>query len=278
MTVRVAAMPMYDADRDAVEAWWQGIARALRTAGLRDLPQRLAWPADLDAHWRDPALLLSQTCGLPLVTTLAGKVQVVGAFRYTAPGCAGIGYRSDLVARDDDADTIEGFRGRTAAVNGFDSHSGANALRGHVAPLAHGGAFFGRWLATGSHPGSLAALRAGTADLAAIDCITLAGLHRRLPQALRGLRRIGATAVAPGLPLVTAAATPARELAALRRALAAACTDPALAATRAALFIGGFEVAAAPAWQPVDAVRRAAAAALGEPPQPAARTPGNGRG
>lgn len=254
---RVASLPMYDADPTAVEAWWHGIALALAAEGVRDVPPALVWPTDLDAHWRDPRLLLSQTCGYPLVTTLRDEVQVVGAFRYTAPGCAGINYRSHLVARGDDADTLGAFRGRRAAVNSLDSHSGSNALRGVCGSLVTDGTSFTEdWVVTGSHRGSLDALRSCRADFAAIDCITWAGLQRHRPEALLGLRTIGSTPAAAGPPLVTAASTAADELSALRAALEAACRNPALAEVREALFIGGFELVDPIAWQPIDDLRR----------------------
>jgi ABC-type phosphate/phosphonate transport system substrate-binding protein len=256
--MRIASLPMYDADPAAVGALWRAIARALRAHGLVGAPTFLDEPADLDAHWRDPRLLLSQTCGYPLVTTLRGCVQVVGAFRYTAPGCSGFAYRSELVARDDDALTIDGYRGRVAAINSLASHSGCNALRGLVAPLARSGTFFSDQRITGSHRSSLVALRSGDADIAAIDCVSLAGLRRRKPELLRGLRVVGSTALAPGLPLVTSAATTPAELAALRSALHAACSDATAAHARAALFIAGFEPVAAEAWHVIDDVSRSA--------------------
>ena len=256
--MRIASLPMYDANPAAVEAWWRAIAHALRVRGVADVPAVLDKPAQLDAHWRDPRLLLRQTCGYPLVTSLLQSVQVVGAFRYTAPGCSGVDYRSDLVARADDADAIEGFRGRVAAINSPDSHSGCNALRGLVAPLARNGAFFADQLVTGSHRGSLAAVQSGSADIAAIDCVSLAGFRRHDPDLVRGLRVIGWTASAPGLPLITSGTTTAADLAALREALQAACSDPALADVRAALFIGDFQVVAADAWRVIEEVRRSA--------------------
>ena len=256
--MRLASLPMYDADPQAVEAWWRALSRALHAQGVADVAERLDWPLELDAHWRDPRLLLSQACGYPLVTSLRSSVQVVGAFRYTAPGCAGIEYRSELVARIDDAESIEGFRGRVAAVNSLDSHSGCNALRGFVAPLARDGAFFGDHLVSGSHRRSLAAVQSGAADIAAIDCVTLASLRRRDPALLRGLRVVTSTATAPGLPLVTSASTPPDELAALRSALHAACGDPSTADVRDALFIGGFEAVSTDAWQVIEEVRQSA--------------------
>jgi ABC-type phosphate/phosphonate transport system substrate-binding protein len=256
--MRIASLPMYDADPEAVGAWWRAISRALHAQGVGDVPQSLDEPIELDAHWRDPRLLLSQTCGYPLVTSLRSTVQVVGAFHYTAPGCSGVDYRSDLVARIDDAETIEGYRGRVAAINSPDSHSGCNALRGLVAPRARNGTFFADHLVCGSHRHSLAALQSGAADIAAIDCVSLAGFRRREPELLRGLRVVCSTASAPGLPLVTSATTSPAELTALRMALRAACSDPAAADAREALFIGGFQVVTADVWQVIDDVRRSA--------------------
>jgi len=253
--MRIASLPMYDAAPGAVDAWWQALARAFQAEGLRDVPPSLARPVDLDAHWRDPRVLLSQTCGYPLVTTLLPLVQVVGGFHYSAPGCAGLAYRSELLARVDDAAAIEGYRGRIAAINSLESHSGCHALRARVAPLARAGTFFGDCLISGSHRGSLAAVRTGAADIAAIDCVSLAGFRRHEPERLQGLRVVGSTAPAPGLPLVTSRLTSPAELGALRRALGAACADPALADVRAGLFIAGFEAASADAWQAIADLR-----------------------
>jgi len=254
--MRVASLPMYDADPAAVDAWWSAIADGLRARGLADVPTELQWPPELMGHWRDPRLLLSQTCGYPLVTSLLPHVQVVGALRYTAPGCSGIDYRSELVARVEDAATLEGFVGRVAAINSPDSHSGCNALLAHVAPLARDGAFFSRQHVTGSHRRSLAAVQSGTADIAAIDCVSLAGFRRCDPGLLRGLRVVASTDPAPGLPLITSIATPPGDLAALREALQVACGEAALSEVRARLFIDGFEAAPAHAWQVIEQVRR----------------------
>jgi ABC-type phosphate/phosphonate transport system substrate-binding protein len=248
-----AALPMYDLDRAAVGAWWQGVAAALRAEGLDGVPARLQWPADLERHWGDPGLLLSQACGMPLVTSLVRKVSVVGAFRYAVPGCAGIDYRSELVVRDEDAArTVEDLRHRVAAFNDLRSHSGCNALRALVAPLAQRGRFFSRTLRSGSHRASLALVKAGRADVAAVDCVSLAALRRHAPSQVSGLRVLASTAPAPGLPLVTSGTRTAGELEALRRGLAAACADPALAEARDRLGIDGFERATAADWTRIE--------------------------
>ena len=253
---RLASLPMYDLPRQAVQAWWQGIAGALQAEGLAGVPDTPDWPADLPAHWLHPRLLLSQACGHPLVTTLQGQVQVVGAMRYAAPGCEGTRYCSLLVVRDGEAlpaeglQALAGWSGRVAAVNDAGSFSGGVALRRAVQSVAglSPPAFFGRLLFTGSHRASLAAVREGRADIAAIDAVTHALVARHQPALLHGLQVLARTASAPGLPLITALGTSPQELAVLRRALQAACAAPHLAAARQALLVDGFEPLGAEAW------------------------------
>ena len=241
MSGGVASLPMYDlpAVRWATDAFWTAVAAALRQSGM-------AAPASLDRRaayasvWREPGLLLTQTCGYPFVTALHGRVRLVATPIYDAPGCEGACYRSWLMVRaTDPARTLAELRGRRVAFNATDSQSGYNALRALVAPLAHGGRFFATGLATGSHAASLAAVAKGRADLCAVDCVTWALLARHQPARTHGLRCIGQTETTPTLPLVTAAATDDRALACLRAALQAAMAAPELASARMALLLRG---------------------------------------
>jgi ABC-type phosphate/phosphonate transport system substrate-binding protein len=224
------AFPMYDVNRIATDA----LAKALQQ---RFPDAQLQHPADLLAHWQDENLLLSQTCGYPLVTLLP-DVQVVGHFHYTAPGCEGGHYRSLIVVRDADKHkTVTDFRGHIAACNSPDSQSGYHALRNY---LNHDDTFFRSIVWSGSHRQSLKTVQNGTADLAAIDCVTLALLTRYEPQALSGLSIIDETTLTPGLPLITSRHTSAQTLAALRQALREIAEDKKLAEP---LLIGGFSPA-----------------------------------
>jgi ABC-type phosphate/phosphonate transport system substrate-binding protein len=239
---RVAALPNYYSNKPALEPFWRALRQRLTQAGLPGLPDALTWPTDLRAHWRDPSLLLGQTCGYPLVTELAGQVRVVGSLVYDAPGCNGVRNRSQLVVRADEAATsIEQFRGRTVAYNGSDSQSGYNALRALIAPLAVDGRFFGRGIEAGYHLSAAEAVRDGLADIASIDCVSLQGFRRYLPESVRGLRVLGETDDFVGLPLITALRTDDATLVLLRRALSETIADPANAATCADLLLVGFE-------------------------------------
>lgn len=203
------AFPMYDIHPPATDALAQALQRHF--PGLHF--QR---PTELLSHWRDDTVLLSQTCGYPLVTRLP-NVQVVGQFHYTAPGCVAGNYRSKLLARQEDkGQTLNDFRGRVAACNAPDSQSGYRALLNGV---NHDAAFFHSIVWTHSHRLSLRALQTHTADIAAIDCVSLALFERYDPQLLSGLTVIGETALTPGLPLITSEKTSAETLAALRVAL-----------------------------------------------------------
>ena len=265
MRARVASLPMYLANRPAVAALWELLREKLNAAGMERLPAQLTWPQDYHRHWLEPDLLLSQTCGFPLTHALAGQVQLVGCFSYDAPQCEGIYCRSVLVARSEHAHwALERFRGLRVAFNAQDSQSGTNALRALVAPLARKGVFFARTLETGAHTASVAAVRNGQADLAAIDCVTFAALQRCTPQATQGLCTVGTTDAYPGLPLVTALATSAAERVQLQQALHALVAMPQAATTLETLGISGFDTPTLSVYQRC-ADMRESARALGYP-------------
>ena len=252
---------MYASNPAAVEHLWALIAARLTAAGFADVPLHPQWPADYHAHWLQPGLLLSQACGYPLVTVLEEKVRVVGAFQYDVPGCTGVFQRSQVVVRaDDPSEALVDLRGRRVAYNGTDSQSGYNSLRALVAPLARDGQFFGSRLATGSHVESAKAVRDGKADVAAIDCVSLAGFRRYEPDVVQGVRVLTETAAYPGLPLITAAGTDKTALALLRQVLGQLMHDPAAAKPLHALFITGFEALDFPDYQACAAMRDAAIA------------------
>ena len=194
------SLPMYGVHHQQVEPFWRALRGKLLQLGITDVPLALSWPQDLQRHWRDPDLLLSQTCGYPLVSALP-QVQLVGTYHYRVEGCSGANYSSWLVVREEEpGERLEDFRDRVAAYNSQDSQSGYNSLRALIAPLARQGRFFRQAIASGAHYRSLAMIRAGQADIAAIDCVSFALLKRAQPQAVTGLKIIGRTAAAPGLP------------------------------------------------------------------------------
>lgn len=262
----VAALPMYDWPEiaAATDALWAAVRDRLRTEGV-PAPDALDRERGLMEGWTDPGLVLGQTCGLPLVQALAGRVAVVGALDYGLPGCPAGWYRSAVVVRAEDPRTALGaFRRAALAVNGADSQSGWGSILHHAAPLAEGGRFFGRVEATGAHRASVGAVACGAADLAAIDCVSWRLARRFVPEAA-GLRVLFLTDPTPGLPLIAARGS---DVAPLRRALGAAVAELADAA-RSALGVRGFVALPAAAWGIVGERFAAARARSGDAPDAA---------
>ncbi|MCC5984083.1 MAG: PhnD/SsuA/transferrin family substrate-binding protein [Rhodobacteraceae bacterium] len=220
----LATLPMYDwpEDRARVDRFHARL-RAL----VPDLPAALTRPetaAQLHALWRNPALLLGQTCWGPMGAGLAAHVHVLAQPAYDdVPGGRGARYRSALVMRTGTPCPVPAHDGpalppdlRTlrAAINAPESLSGCLALaRDAALPDLSEAA-----LVTGSHRASVRAVAEGAADVAAIDCRSWALALRHEPAA-RALTVTGWTALRPGLPFITARATPAPLRVRLRDAL-----------------------------------------------------------
>jgi len=258
-----ASLPMYDLPelRAATDAWWAGLAAAMRAAGLREVPNKLT--RGTEAHlWRSPRLLFSQSCGYPLTHTMRATLKVLATPGYAAPGCTGVRYSSALVVSEESSHTtLAELRGTVCVVNSRDSHSGYNSLRAAVAPLAHRGRFFARVRVSGAHTESIGQVARREADVCAVDCVTHALLVRYRPAALAGTRVLGYTASAPGLPYVTRADMDEETVAKLGEGLRAAHTDPGLAAVREALLLSGIERLADCAYAEIDAIERQAVGA-----------------
>ena len=237
------------------------------------VPARLTWNRAEEDLWRAPDLLVSQTCGYPLVKGVTGPVRLVAAPTYAAPWCEGIQYRSLIVVAKGSAVTgVDQLFGRVCAVNKPISHSGYNALRrliadyvhqrrhadGAVAGRAGGEAFFRAVRVTGSHVKSMEAVARGKADVAAIDAVTYHLVERGNPELTTALRVLTATLPAPGLPLITAHWRPDDELRVLRQALADCLADPALKPALAALRISGFQVPSEDTYAPILEMERRA--------------------
>jgi ABC-type phosphate/phosphonate transport system substrate-binding protein len=249
----IASLPMYDWPevRRATDAWWAGLTRHLRAEGF-DAPDRLTRSRKPGTQWRRPDLLLSQTCGYPLTHEFKGHIEILATPVYDVEGCSGPLYSSVIVVHSDGGiSQPEDLRGATAAYNAADSLSGHLALKCVFAPLSNGGRFFGRIVKSGGHLRSMQLVHERQADVAAIDCVSFALARRIRPDIAASLAVIAHGPAAPALPYVTAAGRPADEMARLKRALAAAAADPALAGTRETLFIAGLEFLPRHAYQRV---------------------------
>ena len=249
---RTVGLPMYDPPElhATVDAWWNGLARAFRAEGVAAVPDGLDRSLSLDALWGAPDLLFTQTCGYPLTGAWASRLKYLATPRYAAPGCDGSSYCSWIVvAADSRARGVEDLRGARCSINGRISHSGYNALRALVAPLARDGRFFGSVSVSGGHAESLVQLERGEADVAAIDCVSYALFGRCRPRAIEATRIIGRTTQAPGLPYAVRIDASADICRQLRAGLLRAFQDPELRTLREELLIVGLDFLPAGAYR-----------------------------
>jgi ABC-type phosphate/phosphonate transport system substrate-binding protein len=193
---------MYDRAETAGanDRFWALVAAGLHARGL-DAPDALTrGDAAYWAAWRDPSLVLSQTCGFPYRAKLHDQVALVATPDYGIEDCPAGYYASVFVARADDARTLPEFRTARFAFNEGLSQSGWAAPQNHAATM---GFQFPPGLETGAHRLSALAVAEGRADLAAIDALTWRMLQRWEPMAAK-LREVARTAPTPGLPFIAA--------------------------------------------------------------------------
>ncbi|WP_075996714.1 phosphate/phosphite/phosphonate ABC transporter substrate-binding protein [Salaquimonas pukyongi] len=203
----IAALPMYDWPeiRHHTERFWQVLRQMLADHGIGGaVPQNLSRAGDPHALWLDPGLLIGQTCGLPFVNELEGKVTLLGSPTY-AIGCGPGNYRSVLIAGEGRED-IDPFKTPSLrfAYNDPRSQSG---LAAWLSGVLQAGGKLPKGLVpvrTGSHRASIQAVAEDSADLAAIDAVTFE-LARRLDPAARRVSVIGHTPETPGLPFIASA-------------------------------------------------------------------------
>ena len=258
----IVSLPMYVLPQlvAATDAWWQGLARAFRAEGIDEVPDQLDVTGDRFQHWASLDLLLSQSCGYPLRNDFAGYLRPVATPCYRADGCDGPTYLSHIVvAEDNTAGSIADLFGGRAAINGWDSQSGMSALRAVVAPHHRDGKFFSEVVVTGNHRASMAAIREGRADVAAIDCVSHAMAARHAPVHLQGLRILMASPAVPSLPYVTALIRNDDTVARLRAGLKSAIADASLTTVRDDLLIVDFAILEVEDYAPIDLMESRAA-------------------
>ncbi|OPA99063.1 phosphate ABC transporter substrate-binding protein [Pseudomonas fluorescens] len=191
-----------------------------------NLSRRNADHLDLHGLWLAPELLVTQTCGYPLMTQLRGQVRVIGRPRYELAHGSGGEHCSLLLTRDDNPQSaLADFYNSRGVINGHDSNSGMNLLRERLAPLQRDGRFFTSVGISGAHRESLRWLREDRADLAAIDSVTFDYLARFAPQEVAGLRVVTRSAPSPTLPYIGPLSLSDEHAARIREAMNLALQD-----------------------------------------------------
>ena len=199
--------------RQAQENW---LERTLELIGERRWQEP---PVDFPSRWLSPELLLSQTCGYPLVTSLRGKVRLIGRPSFELPHSFG-GYHCSLIlCRTNSPITdLAGFSGSHGLINADDSNSGMNLFR-HTLSKVKEGRFFSTVSFTGAHRESIRRLKNHEGDLASIDSVTYDYLDKFQPEELKGLKIIARSDVSPCLPYITSVLRTEDEVSKIRFAM-----------------------------------------------------------
>jgi ABC-type phosphate/phosphonate transport system substrate-binding protein len=243
----IASLPMYDiaeAQR-ATDALWDALRQAFEREGVADVPRVLTRDLPVISQWGAPNLFFTQCCGYDVVFGFSSALALLGVPRYAdETGCSDLGYRSVVIVREDSpVAALADLRGATCAVNGFNSYSGTGSLRALVAPLSREGRFFREIRVSGAHVRSIEMVRAGEADVAAIDCVTHTLLRRYRPQFLAGTRILLPTDPMPAPPYVISRDYPADTVARMQAALVSVLGHSPRHAFCDDLFIAGVTLA-----------------------------------
>jgi ABC-type phosphate/phosphonate transport system substrate-binding protein len=221
--------------RSDTQAYLSLLSESLAERGLQK-PSILNCDAEPWDVWRNPMLLLGQTCGLPLIARLVRQVSVVGTPAYDIEGAAGSYYSVFVVHAAAEVASLEQFKLRRYAYNGLISQSGLAAFHSTFMNAGRRPDDWDEALCSGSHRESICAVASGRADIAAIDAVSFEIAKRYLPET-NEVRVIARSEPTPGLPYVTG-----KEWAS-RQALIADSVDEAIAAlpsaTRKALLLSG---------------------------------------
>ncbi|MEM9579204.1 MAG: PhnD/SsuA/transferrin family substrate-binding protein [Pseudomonadota bacterium] len=184
-------MPGVDTANDAL---WAAIRAALGHG-----PDRLTRDRDVWDIWRDPGLILAQTCGFPYRAQLHGTVHKLATPDYVLPDCPPGYYRSVFVVQStSDMRELKDCSGRIFAFNDALSQSGWAAPQ-HA--LRSAGVQVGQLLETGGHAASLAAVARGVADVTSVDLHSYR-LLQHTGACPDNLRVIAQTDPTPSLPYI----------------------------------------------------------------------------
>ena len=213
-TPRFVALGMYAFTEIQQSCWQQLFARFCELSAVEVDSVSLSFDHD-PTRLLEPGLWFGHTCGYPLMTQLKDYVSPFCVPLFDVPGTDGPGTDSPgtdrkyyssrfIVAADSDIDSIEASRGCVAVMNNPDSNSGMNVLRHAVAGVSDSEQFFASVVTSGGHLHSLEAVANGSADIAAIDCVSYQLIADWRPQLCADIRIIGDSVKTCGLPLVMA--------------------------------------------------------------------------
>ena len=201
-------LPMYQSHPQSQKLYSQFLQYLiieLKQLGFRDAIDIVQiFPQNLYEWWLDENVLFSQTCGYPYITGLKDQVQLLATPCFNTLGCQGPLYRSAFITHmQHQWRSLKEAKNTRVVINQHDSNSGLNLLRAEIAqhnlPKQN---FFSAVYWSGSHLNSLTMIHDQVADLASIDCISLAYAQKYSPELFENIRVIHYSQTTFGLPYI----------------------------------------------------------------------------
>jgi len=204
MSDSIVSLPMYDWPelQSANDRFFAVLKQSLLDHGF-SAPDGLNRSAVREDIWQSDELLLSQTCGLPLVTLLKDKVSIVGTPAYGIECGAGSYFSVVVVHKNSDLNSLSDLKTKTFTYNEKGSQSGYMAFLHLISPLDNAHKILVNSVQSGGHRQSIQDVAAGKADFAAIDTVSWELALRHEPAAGQ-LRVIATTKPTPALPFISA--------------------------------------------------------------------------
>jgi ABC-type phosphate/phosphonate transport system substrate-binding protein len=250
----IVSLQMYDfAEIEPfVNAWWNIIKFELRLAGVDNLPDDLCRNDDIRSQWTKDDLILSQCCGYDLTVNGYNNLQPILTPVYQPEDCDGGNYCSYIVtSRNSEITNSLELANKRLAINGYNSHSGYNALREVIASALGHGNHGNELVVSGGHANSMEMVASGSADAAAIDCVTYSLIERYRPEITEKLTIIDKSRVYPVLPYVVPAKMLELDKKRIRIALVAAFSKDEYRLARQALLIRSHTILPFESYRPI---------------------------
>jgi ABC-type phosphate/phosphonate transport system substrate-binding protein len=217
----IANARMYAVSRQAADLWRALLGALIERAGLAIALIEHAEPQPIAALWARTDQAAVFMCGLPFSRAEPRPFLMAAPMPSPAEFGGEARYWSNLVVRADTPwHTTEDTFGRRIAFTTPDSQSGYAAALSHFMRVGDRRPLFSEIIAPQITPlGAVAAVLAGTADVAPIDSYAYCLLTQYRPELTSRLRVVGKTEAMPIPPLVASAAVASHgELRTLERA------------------------------------------------------------
>jgi len=208
-TNKIASLQMYDwpETSEALDNLWYLIQKKLNSSQVPS-PKLLTRDDDFLSIWKNPHLLVSQTCGWPYANMLREHCVTFARFDHDIEDCPSGYYNCVYIGQSKkDIRFLENFEAflsaKKIAINSDDSQSGFHVFKEITKAPSDKAIPKSHRVITGSHRNSIKTVAEGKARIAVIDAVCFELARRYDPDIVENVAVLGRSLPVPGLPLIT---------------------------------------------------------------------------